>query len=315
MKATATRRRLSVVSCGVVWYNFGNIKRGKGMNIFTVVGAFLTAVLALGASGSENAGGMLEMRNIAHRGMWDKDIPQNTKEAIKRAYDEGAAWVETDFYHTKSGQMIAIHAGKELRKYTNCSKEVCDLTPDDIATLNLAPPGSGKTFRIPLIHEVLAVVPKHGVLQAEIKGYSPTYADVFDAAVKEAGLSETNIVVSSFYYDALKDFKARYPKYRTVWLWAFSKKKCPITADECIAKCKAAKIEVFCPAAFRIKDKMTVADVDKIRAAGIEFRMFGVNTPAQLKLAKEFGATGFTCNHWHEAFKWAEAIGGIKLLR
>ena len=60
---------------------------------------------------------------------------------------------------------------------------------------------------------------------------------------------------------------------------------------------------------------MTVADADKIRAAGIEFRVFGVNTPAQLKLAKEFGATGFTCNHWHEAFKWAEAIGGIKLLR
>ena len=64
----------------------------------------------------------------------------------------------------------------------------------------------------------MAVVPKHGVLQSEIKGYSPQYADMFDAAVKAAGLSETNIVVSSFQYDALRDFKSRYPKYRCVWL-------------------------------------------------------------------------------------------------
>ena len=42
----------------------------------------------------------LEMRNIAHRGMWDKEVPQNTVEAIKRAYDSGATWVETDFHHT-----------------------------------------------------------------------------------------------------------------------------------------------------------------------------------------------------------------------
>ena len=27
----------------------------------------------------------IKMQNIAHRGMWDKDVPQNTVEAIKRA--------------------------------------------------------------------------------------------------------------------------------------------------------------------------------------------------------------------------------------
>ena len=277
--------------------------------------AFFGALLASCAFGAEKSAEVLEMRNIAHRGMWDKEIPQNTIEAIRRAYDEGATWVEADFYHTKAGQMIGIHAGKELRKYTGCAKNVCDLTPEDIAKLNLAPPGSGKTFRIPLLSEVLGVVPAHGVLQAEIKGYSPTYADVFDAAVKEAGLSETNIVVSSFNYDALKDFKSRYPKYRTVWLWAFSKRKREFSVDWCIAKCKAAKIEAFCPAAFRAKGKIGAAEADKIRAAGIEFRVFGVNSLDHLKIAKELGAVGFTCNHWHEAFKWAETIGGVKLLR
>lgn len=138
-----------------------------------LVAAFLSAVSAWCASGAETPAGVLEMRNIAHRGMWDKDIPQNTKEVIKRAYDEGATWVEADFFHTKAGQMIAIHDGKELREYTGCRKAVCNLTPEDVATLNLAPRGSGRTFRIPLLDEVLAAVPRHGVLQAEIKGYSP----------------------------------------------------------------------------------------------------------------------------------------------
>ena len=57
-------------------------------------------------------GGNLTMRNIAHRGMWDDSVPQNTVEAIKRAYDSGATWVETDFHHTKAGQMVCIHGGK-----------------------------------------------------------------------------------------------------------------------------------------------------------------------------------------------------------
>ena len=257
----------------------------------------------------------LKMRNIAHRGMWDKDVPQNTVESIKRAYDAGATWVETDFHHTKAGQMVCIHAGKELRKYTGCKKQVRDLTPEDIATLNLGKKdGLAKTYRIPLLGQVLAVVPKNCVLQSEIKGYSPQYADLFVDAVKAAGLSVSNIVVSSFKYPAIKDFKARYPQFRTVWLVALPKGKA-FEPQEYIAKCKEAGIEVFCPGCASTKGVMTPADADAIRAAGIEFRLFGVNSQDELARAKELGAAGFTCNHWHKAFEWAAAIGGIELMK
>ena len=260
-------------------------------------------------------GGELEMRNIAHRGMWDENVPQNTVEAIKRAYDAGATWVETDFHHTKAGQMVCIHGSKELKKYTGCKKGIADLTPEDVATLNLGSKDKlPKTYRIPLLDQVLAVVPKHGVLQAEIKGYSPQYADIFEAAVKAAGLTQTNIVVSSFHYDALKDFKARYPKYRTVWLTVLKKDK-PFAVQEYIAKCKAANIEVFCPGCASTVGVMTRADADAVRAAGLEFRLFGVNSLKDLRQAKELGAVGFTCNFWHQAFDWAREIGGITLLK
>jgi len=257
----------------------------------------------------------LEMRNIAHRGMWDKEVPQNTVEAIKRACDAGATWVETDFHHTKAGQMVCIHAEGELKAYTGCEKKVRDLTPDDLSTLNLGKKDNlTKVYRIPLLDQVLAVVPKHGVLQAEIKGYSPQYADIFDRAVAAAGLTEKNIVVSSFKYDALKDFKSRYPKYRTVWLVGLSRKK-PFEVQEYIAKCKTANIEVFCPGCESTKGVMSPADADAVRAAGIEFRMYGVNSIADLKQAKALGASGFTCNYWVKAFDWAKEVGGVTLLK
>ena len=60
---------------------------------------------------------------------------------------------------------------------------------------------------------------------------------------------------------------------------------------------------------------MTRADADAIRAAGLEFRVYGVNSPDDLLQARMLGATGFTCNFWRDAHAWARAIGGIELLR
>ena len=257
----------------------------------------------------------LKMRNIAHRGMWDPQMPQNTVEAIRRAYDAGATWVETDFYHTKAGQMVCIHGPRELKMYTGCDKKIADLTPDDVATLNLGAAASlPHVYRIPLLDQVLAVVPRHAVLQAEIKGYSPQYADIFDAAVKAAGLTERNIVVSSFDFSALKDFKARYPQYRTAWLTVLKKDK-PFRVQNFIGSCKTAGIEVFCPGCASTIGVMTPADADAVRAAGLEFRLFGVNSIDGLRRAKELGAAGFTCNFWKQAFSWADEIGGVELLK
>lgn len=260
----------------------------------------------------------LKMQDIAHRGIWDKDVPQNTVESIRRAYASGATWVETDFWHVKSGLMVCMHSQKELSMFACTDKKISALTKDDLATLNLgALDKLPKPFRIPTLEQVLAVVPKTGVLQAEIKGYSPEYADLFEKAVNAAGLSEKNIVVSSFRYDALKDFKARYPKYRTVWLTGLAKPKDGKTFDvqSYIDKCKAAKIEVFCPGCGSTKGVMTPADADAVRAAGLEFRMYGVNSEADLRQAKALGAVGFTSNHWKNAFDWAAAVGGVTLLK
>ncbi len=264
---------------------------------------------------AKGAPAKLKMQNIAHRGMWGKEVPQNTVESIRLAYESGATWVETDFHHTKAGQMICLHDEKELEKQTFCKKKVADLTPEDVATLNLGKSaGLEREFHIPLLDQVLALVPPNGVLQSEIKGYTPQYADLFDAAVRKAGLSEKNIVVSSFHYDALRDFHRRYPKYRTVWL-VFLPANQPFSKGRWIERSKEAGFDVLCPGCWSSLRGMTPADADAVRAAGLEFRVFGVNSQKDLERAKELGATGFTCNFWKDAFGWADAIGGVELLK
>ena len=279
------------------------------LNIILSVCAVFSALVTFGAPDCTAEGSVTRPILIPHRGMWDKNVPQNTVEAIRRAYDAGALCVETDFHHTRHGQMVCIHTWKDLERYTGSKKRVYNLTPEDIKTLNLGEkPGLSRVYRIPLIDEVLAVVPKDRVLQAEIRGYSKEYPDLFDAAVKKAGLSESNIVVSAFSYDALKDFNARYPKYRTIYLVKLPKDKA-FSAEYWIDMCKKANIDVFCPQSISTVDVMTRADADAIRAAGLDFRVYGVKTREDFKQAAKLGASGFTCDFWDAVFKWAKELG------
>ena len=288
---------------------------------------------------------MTTIRNIAHRGLWYETVPQYTIEAFRRAWEAGATWVETDFHHTKAGQMLCIHAEGELRRYTGCEKKIADLTPEEVAALCLDPvrftgaahapnpspvpapppnPAPAPTpssvpahscagFKIPFLDEVLATVPSHGTLQAEIKGYSPQYADIFDAAGRNAGLTEDNIVVSSFQLDSLADFHARKPSYRTLLLVGVPKdKETDILAK--IAAAKAAGFDYFCPGLTPGDRPLTQAELAAVKDAGLGFRVYGVNSPEALAEAARLGAAAFTCNFWRQAFVWARDLGGVELL-
>lgn len=270
----------------------------------------------------------MKIRNVAHRGLWDETVPQNTLEAFRRAWDAGATWVETDFHHTRAGQMLCIHAEGELRRYTGCEKKIADLSPDEVAALRLDPvrfarsePAHSRSvpahscagFRIPFLDEVLATVPPHGTLQAEIKGYSPRYADLFDAAVRAAGLTEDNIVVSSFQRDALADFHARKPSYRTLLLVGVPKDR-ETDVFAAIAAAKAAGFDYFCPGLTPGDRPLSPDELAAVRDAGLGFRVYGVNSPEALAEAARLGAAAFTCNYWRQAFDWARDLGGIELL-
>ncbi len=226
---------------------------------------------------------------VAHRGYWSAVIPENTVEAIKRAYDCGADWVETDFNLMPDGRMLCFHDPK---------------TRDRV----IKPP-----FHVPTLEEVLSVVPKDRHIQCEIKAYGEGYAEKFDAAVKSAGLTPENIIVSGFSSANLKDFKRKAPQYRTLWLVYGRKQRGPNAVEKIIEEARDIGVFAVCPGAVdTCKLHWTRAEADRIRSAGFSFRLFGVNTPELLSCAAELGAEAFTCNFFDDAFRWAEAQG-VKL--
>ena len=257
----------------------------------------------------------VSIMNVAHRGLWkEANMPQNTVEAIKAAYDAGAQVVETDFIETQSGEMICLHDRKALASMVKKAKNPVEITAEDRAVMNLGEKANlPRPYRIPLLSEVLAVVPKDRVLQAEIKVYGPGYAQKFVDAVKAAGLTERNFIISSFNADALKDFRTKHPEFKTLWLGCGLKDK--VNVERMISVAKAGKFDIICPGCDAARAAgFTAADADRIRAAGFDFRVFGVNTPKSLEYAVSLGATGFTCNYFKAAYEWAAKMPAVELL-
>lgn len=255
---------------------------------------------------------------IAHRGLHGPGRAQNSTDSFKAAYAAGAKWIETDFWSLKNGRIICVHDPVELEKVSGVKcKSISKLTDEEIAAIDIGKAAkTEKPVHMPYLEDVLACVPKDAHAQCEIKFYGPGFAEKFDAAVRAAGLTEANIAVSSFRLDWVKDFRRRFPKYRTIWLGAGVSGKGTGTwdVDAAIAQARAAKVDVICPGAVAAKKAgVTRADADKVRAAGLDFRFFGVNNAQMLGYANELGVTGFTCDHWKDAFEWAKNIPGLTL--
>ena len=250
------------------------------------------------------------MECVAHRGWHDAEVPQNTVESIKRAYDAGATWVETDFNAATNGDILCVHCSLALKWISGVDIPVENITAAERATIDLGAVAKTKRpYRIPLIEQVMAVVPANGCLQCEIKRYDDRYADHFDRAVRDAGLDETRITVSSFDLGWLKDFKRRKPSYRTIWLFNAQKEE---SVDAIIAKAREADVWSICPGCESTRGRISPADADRIRAAGFDFRVYGVHNEEAFRTAVGLKAAGFTSNFYNEAFRWA-ARAGIRL--
>ena len=245
-----------------------------------VAARFVPAVL-LGAGLAY--GEVVPVRAVAHRGLWDDKVAENTVEAIRRAYEAGAECVETDFHEEKDGRMMCYH----------------DLGRVSWVRARYA------CYSMPTLEDVLAVVPKDRELQAEIKEYGPCYAEKFAKAVAAAGLSAKNVTVSSFDYAALKDFKSRHPEFAALWL--VNLQKTPMSREKLVADAKSAGFDVVCPGCDSTLGTFSPKDADAIKASGIDFRVYGVNTPSQFRRAIQLGATGFTSDRYLEARAWAAA--------
>ena len=289
---------------------------------FVVLPAFvLKTPTAKSTEGGGQSRATSRLRLICKQGYHGEDapgVPGNSAEAFRLAWEKGARLIETDCWMIKGGRIILVHDPKVLKCLSGeWHPSIKDLTEEDVARIDIGRAAKSKSpVRLAHLEDLFASMPKDAVAQCELCGYTDTFADTFDSLRAKAGLSEANIVISGANRKSLADFKRRYPRYRTLWLESqfLAAKDFRAAIEKTIRLAKDAGIDVVCPrAAKAFKVGLSPADADRFRAAGLEFRVWGVNTPELLEYAMRLGVPAATCSKWREAFDWAKNIPGLEV--
>ena len=143
---------------------------------------------------------------IAHRGASGVE-PENTLRSFARALEQGANWIELDV-HVCEDRLVVMH-DETVDRTTNGRGRISDLS---LATLRALDAGQGE--KVPFLDEVLALVDHRAIVNVELKGDATAAATVAVLArvLAEPGWQPGHFVVSSFYWDWLRDVRAMDPR-------------------------------------------------------------------------------------------------------
>lgn len=137
---------------------------------------------------------------IAHRGSRFEGLPENTLAAFLDAAKAGADIIELDVWYTKDKKVVVFH-DKCLTRMTKgaVTSSVADMCYDDLPLLVPEPRQTDRTSlypphqwqRIPLLEEVLELLPPHVSLIIEFKMYDADMAAEVDALIEKYNRQES----------------------------------------------------------------------------------------------------------------------------
>lgn len=105
----------------------------------------------------------LRIKPIAHRGLWNEKIPENSRAAYERAAEKGYP-IEIDLYLTKDEKVVSFHDGT-LQRMTGQTGGVWDYTYEELRQFHL----NDTRETIPLFSDVLKIAERRSPLLIEIK--------------------------------------------------------------------------------------------------------------------------------------------------
>jgi len=232
---------------------------------------------------------------VAHRGECTL-APQNSLPAFKKAWAGGVKTIEADFYATKEGEIVCMHAQQDLKNLTGLDKPVEDLAKDDLATADLgsAPEWSAfKGTRIPLMDDVLATIPAYGKIYFEIKGYDGgLYEKKIKAAMQKYNLKPSQIVFISFNAKFLEDILKRLPEHEAYLIYSI-KDEPDLRLSYVEAKLKKMPIKGVDASNSPL---LTAEYVAKVKARGLRFCVWTVNDIERAKELAKMGVDAVTTN-------------------
>lgn len=164
------------------------------------------------------------VRLVAHRGAGHENNdplgpPENTLEAVRYGFEQGADAVEVDVWRTADGIVVLHHDRTTDRTTDRPGLEIPETAYPD---LERASAGSWKGSRwrdtsVPTLAEVGAVVPPGRALVVEIEEGPQVVADVL-ASLADSGLDVDQVVYISKNLDTAGQVKSLAPQHRAFWI-------------------------------------------------------------------------------------------------
>lgn len=197
------------------------------------------------------------LKVIGHRGAAGH-APENTILSFQKAIDLKCDRAELDVQLSKDGELIVFH-DPEVSRVTNGSGFINEMNFKQLRELYLS-----NNQKIPTLQEVIDLCKGKINLQIELK--APGTPKVVDYILKKNGISEEEVVITSFHQELLKEIKEINPKYELGLLYKQH-------SEEVWDLAKEIPLQYICP-----KENVVTQDiVSKAHEMGIIVYVFGVH--------------------------------------
>jgi glycerophosphoryl diester phosphodiesterase len=145
---------------------------------------------------------------IGHRGA-SEDAPENTLSSVKESFKQGSDGVEIDIRLTKDNHVVCIHDKNSLRT----SGEFLIISETKFNVLKKLDVGSWKSKkwkneRIPLLEEVLKVIPDKKEIFIEVKTGTEIIEPLINA-LNRSNINLSDVSIISFNREVIKKIKSR----------------------------------------------------------------------------------------------------------
>lgn len=257
-------------------------------NTVVVMVVAVAAIIALVVFIMGNAGhSPVHPQVVAHRG-GALLAPENTLVAFSRAVDHHVDSIELDVHLSRDGQIVVIH-DPELQRLTGQEGEVSDYTYADLQVFGVSVAKGAPSLYgiqpIPLLSQVLAILPHAVGLQVEIKVCSDgsRYQDIEEkvlSMLEQGGFLERTLFIS-FDFPTLERLKELNPSVRTGALVskAYMTQVGAGGPDRIIADMKKLHADYLCIN----HTYLTSTLAHKVHEAGIRLGVWTVNTSSAVE--------------------------------
>lgn len=234
------------------------------------------------------------MKLIAHRGA-SHDAPENTLAAIRLGFAQGADAGEVDVHLTRDARIV-VHHDADTGRTAGRKRVLAAQTAAELRALEAGQwgrwRGSAFSEKIPLLAEVLALVPAGRRLFIELKVGAEILPGL-EQVIRASSLAAPQLPLITFDLAVAQAVKSRRPAHEVCWIVG-----CPgfgraPRIDDLIHQAKAAGLDGL---DLEAKFPIDAAFVQKIHAAGLKLYTWTVDDPAIARAFAAAGVDGLTTN-------------------